>query len=287
LSEPSNRHLTVQNRRPMTNSYTITWIVEAEAFSEAYASFCDVITAQGCGLVHWKDEWWESQAFPNFSGSPTLFHGSLGNADRIARELPWWPGAFCATEAFHCSAWYEQAVGWLLPRKWVFTTVRELVANPVSIAGHLAIDGKVFIRPDSPLKPSSGRVRRLNGITLRDLDHGFYYEDEALPIVVSSLAPVEQEWRFIVGAGKIIAASGYEADSRTARNQEGIPWNAAREIIATLEPPESVYVMDLCESDGEIRLVELNPFSGADLYACPPAKVVHGVCAVIQSMRNT
>jgi hypothetical protein len=37
--------------------------------------------------------------------------------------------------------------------------------------------------------------------------------------------------------------------------------------------------MDICEADGELRLLELNPFSGADLYACRLDDVVAAVSA--------
>ena len=48
-------------------------------------------------------------------------------------------------------------------------------------------------------------------------------------------------------------------------------------ISADLEPPDDVYVMDICEADAELRLLELNPFSGADLYACNHTEVVTAV----------
>jgi len=35
--------------------------------------------------------------------------------------------------------------------------------------------------------------------------------------------------------------------------------------------------MDVCEADGQLHLLELNPFSGADLYSCDRAAVVSAV----------
>jgi hypothetical protein len=48
----------------------------------------------------------------------------------------------------------------------------------------------------------------------------------------------------------------------------GAAWAFAADVAAKLEPPERVYVLDVCEADGRLHLLELNPFSGADLYAC-------------------
>lgn len=38
-------------------------------------------------------------------------------------------------------------------------------------------------------------------------------------------------------------------------------------------------MLDVCEADGRLRLLELNPFSGADLYACDRREVVATVSA--------
>lgn len=258
-------------------SHELTWVVEKEAFSPAYTSFCKAIVHAGHVLLLWQDEWWETQKIPDLKDRWVIFHGSLGNADRIARELPWYPGAFCNTPAFLCSAWYTQATRWLLHQHWVFTTVRDLVFDPMGVVGHLAVNGQVFVRPDSPLKPFSGRVVSLEGLSAQDLDHGFYYEDMSLPIVVAPVTEVAQEWRFVIVGTEVIAGSGYEANTRTTQDRNDMPWDVAQNIAKHLAPPDPVYIMDLCESRGQIRLLELNPFSGADLYGCDPESVVQGV----------
>jgi hypothetical protein len=51
-----------------------------------------------------------------------------------------------------------------------------------------------------------------------------------------------------------------------------------------LPAPQEVYVLDICESGSELRLLELNPFSGADLYACDAADVAKQVAAVVAAM---
>ena len=52
--------------------------------------------------------------------------------------------------------------------------------------------------------------------------------------------------------------------------------------IHALPSPEDVYVLDLCECDQEIRLMELNPFSGADLYACDGPTIVDAISEMLQ-----
>ncbi len=260
---------------------TITWVVERSAFSPAYSEFCATIERLGHRCQEWDDEWWHGSELPELQG-PVLFHGSLGNADRIVRELQWTPGAFCRSQAFYCSQWYEQARQWLVHDRWRTSTVAELADSPREVAGDLATKGQVFVRPDSPLKPFSGRVCAVEDITLAALDFGFYYEDESTPVVVAPVQSIGREWRFVVVNREVIAGSGYLADGRTAvANLDAGPRQFAAQVAKEFEAPEAVYILDICEVDGDLRLVEINPFSGADLYACDPEAVVGAVSSAI------
>jgi hypothetical protein len=143
----------------------------------------------------------------------------------------------------------------------------------------------VFVRPDSPLKPFTGRVLRRAQISLAALDHGFYYDDPEIPVVVAPVRHVAREWRYVVAGQRVISGSAYVADGRTAAGADpaGAPWQFAIEVAQQLPSPDPVYVLDVCETDAGLRLLELNPFSGADLYACPGSDVVRHVAAVVRS----
>jgi hypothetical protein len=58
-------------------------------------------------------------------------------------------------------------------------------------------------------------------------------------------------------------------------------WDFAAEIATELTPPQRVYVLDVCETEDGYRLLELNPFSGADLYGCDLDAVVAAVAGVV------
>lgn len=196
--------------------------------------------------------------------------------------MPWKPGAFCDEGAFRCSAWYPRARPWLLHERWAVVPLIELVEEPDRVMNEVGASGAVFVRPDSPLKPFSGRVVPREAIALRAFDHGFYFEDEALPVIVAPVRKVDREWRFVVVEGKIVAGSGYEAKRRSAvpGQPEGEPWLFASQIAEAFEAPQAVHVLDLCEADGRLHLLEVNPFSGADLYACDRRAVVRAVSKV-------
>jgi ATP-grasp domain, R2K clade family 3 len=260
----------------------ITWVLEAEVFPESHDAMRAAALEAGHEVLVWQDEWWMTGRWPRLSDQSVIFHGSLGNADRIRKELPWTPGAYCDTRAFHCTSWYPRAQRWLLHQNWRILPAATLAADPKAALVSLGGPDSVFVRPDSPLKPFSGRVLRGESITLKALDHGFYYDDEQLPVVIAPVRTVTQEWRYVVINNRIVAGSAYTAANRAALPDDpaGEPWRFASTVAEGLEPPEDVYVMDICRGDSALQLLELNPFSGADLYACNRTDVVRAISAV-------
>ncbi|MCA9566781.1 MAG: hypothetical protein KC656_03025 [Myxococcales bacterium] len=124
------------------------WLLE-DVF--AHDTLADAARRAGHVVRTWDDVWW-TEGLPSLLG-PLLFRGSLENADRLARRAVYSPGAYCHTEAFACSAWYGAVPDVLIQRDARFTTARALVDHPPADLGE-----RVFVRPDSPLKPFAGRV---------------------------------------------------------------------------------------------------------------------------------
>jgi hypothetical protein len=238
------------------------WIIEKEVFPSSHLDLSAAAALAGQAVRLWKSDW-DFDALPSLP-APVVFHGSLGNAVRIASESDWTPGAFCDVAALTYSNWADEARPWLLNQTWRVLPLAELVES--------ARAGKVqwkefFARPDSPLKQFSGRVLDRDTLTMKDLDYGLYFDDPQLPVVIAPKREIGREWRYVVIGQKVVAGSGYAASGRKGIPDEG-PRAVADEIARRLTKPGDVYVIDLCESNGEVRLVELNPFSGADLYRC-------------------
>jgi hypothetical protein len=159
-----------------------------------------------------------------------------------------------------------------------------LVANPDKVLAQIGAPGSFFVRPDSPLKPFSGRVLQRERVSLAALDHGFYYDDLETPVIVAPVQEVGREWRYVVVAQKVVAGSAYSADGRTSLPDDptGEPWAFAATIARQIEAPQAVFVLDVCKVGGALFLLEINPFSGADLYACDPLAVVTAVSRFAQ-----
>ena len=252
------------------------WLIETTVFNkDLVARMASAIRASGAEMRLWDDAWWHD-GFPDFDDE-VFFYGSLGNASRLASDN-FGITSFCNVEGFKCSTWYPHAEPWLLNRYYEILPARSLVEQSDELFKSWQVD-QLFVRPDSPLKPFSGRLLEQGKVTLADLDHGFYYDDENLPVLVSPAQAVEGEWRFVVSTYRPITGSAYLSDGRTGVGGD-IPedvWDIAKDIALELSPPDPIYVMDLCMVNNEIRLLELNPFSGADLYHCDAAAVAQAV----------
>jgi hypothetical protein len=248
----------------MENSVPVTWILEA------HSSLASAVEAAGHRLVRWDEAWWATDQWPDLLDGPVVFHGSLATAEQIGRALPrWTPGAYCAAAAFRCSAWYRRARPWLVHQRWRRIAASALAADPEGALAPLGSPELVFLRPDGELA-ASGRVLPRTDLRLAVLALAHHHGDPALRVIVAPARTIGRQWRFVVAERTVIAGS--EGPPRDA-------WALAAEVAEKLPPPEEVYVADLCEADGELRLRALGPFSGTDLLSAPPAPIVSAVTA--------
>lgn len=270
----------------------LTWLLESDLFDAYHELLASEAERAGHRVRVWRDAWWDVGFPAGLSSGAVAFHGSLGNAARIDQALAWWPGALCPVDNFSCRAYYAGVGTRLLQRGHRFTTALAFVTDAPRVAQELGGVRRVFVRPDSPLKAFSGRVVDPATVTLADLDHGFYYDDPELPIVVAPERMISDEWRFVVVGKRIAAGSHYLAATRSASQEPAasataaIPadvWTYAEEAAAGIPAPAPVYVLDICRSHGSLYVLELGPFGGADLYACDPRAVVEAVAAVAET----
>lgn len=83
----------------------------------------------------------------------------------------------------------------------------------------------------------------------------------------------------VVVDGECVAGSRYHADGRSGAGQTaaGDPIWAFAASVAPRYRPDPVFVLDVCETPAGLRVLEVNPSSGADLYDCDREAVVRAV----------
>lgn len=140
----------------------------------------------------------------------------------------------------------------------------------------------LFVRPDSGFKTFSGQPVKYSEWEdhLTGIDATSAVMDDTL-CVVASLKPVEAEFRFIVANRQVVAGSEYRYDGRldVRRDYPETCYSLAWKVAKSPHQPDLCYTVDVALVDEQPRLVELNSFCCAGLYACDMDPLVAGVQA--------
>lgn len=232
-----------------------TWLIETDLNPA-----CEAVATAAVKAGHRVIRWSTGDRIPRVPAP--IFLGSL-------TECRIMPGVQGDPDRLRVSSWLPRVADLALNTEVISTTAGDVSPDLVSWP-------RVFARPDSAMKPFSGRVLDRQALSPAALDLGFYYDDPALPVVLAPAVSIRQEWRFVAVNGVLVAESGYRVDVGRVGQATVAPAEAvevARQAL--MRGPEPTVVIDICELErGGFRLMEFNLFSGADLYTCDPAAIV-------------
>ncbi|MDB5384367.1 MAG: hypothetical protein JWM11_13 [Planctomycetaceae bacterium] len=227
------------------------------------------------------------KAFP--VGSCVVTHADIDLVQRVLADGCWTPGAFATIDHFSCVHYFSHFGRFLLNQDYAMLPFAELSRCSEFLFDTFGRDGRMFVRPDSPLKLFAGLVVSRETFA-KDLDFMAFYSfpPESL-VVVSSPKTIVKEWRFVVAEQSIVASSQYkegaESMARSGADDEAV--GLANAILALGYSPDPVWVMDICEtSDGRYHLLEIGGFSFANLYGCDKDAVVKAVSRMAQRVHK-
>jgi hypothetical protein len=207
-------------------------------------------------------------------GDCAIGYGTFPFARQIQLHHRWIPGAWCSPENLDCTTYFAHFGRFLLNQQYAILPGVEAIRMQDWLFSVFAEDNQIFARPAGCHKLFTGR--RIPRESFADALAPTRY-DPATLVVIASPRPIGREWRLVVAAGRVIAASQYARAGERAVSK-GCP----DETVAFAENmltevrwrPDPVFMLDVCESDARLWLVELNGFSCSWLYACDPAPVV-------------
>jgi hypothetical protein len=192
----------------------------------------------------------------------------------VLENRRWVSGGWCNPENLACSAYYPHFGSFLLNRRHLITTGVEAVRDRDAILAGIGRHGRVFIRPDGCQKTFTGRVIGSEEFETA-LAPACY--DPATRVVIAEPRTIAREWRLIIAEGTVITASQYLV-GREIVVEPGCPAAvldyAANMLAAVPWRPDEIFMADVCESEGELYLLELNPFSSSAVYPCDYQVVV-------------
>ena len=257
----------------------LKWLIESSVFGISSEPIKAAIRSQGMAfeVVHARP--FLNGVVPEVAGRKltnddcVVFWGSPPLMHHIRKHYAWRPGGWCNFSTLNCAEYYPRLQHWLLNNNCHIGTIDDLQRDTNSLFAQFSNDSKVFVRPCTVEKVFTGQL-----VTKDDfagtLDRARYAN---CLVLVARPVPISCEWRLIVCRGTAIASSQYRRWGNLDV-RPGCPDQVARftsEVwLASQWTPDDIFVVDVCESNGDLHVLELNSFSCSGWYECDPAVIV-------------
>lgn len=269
-----------------------TWLIERGVYGSQAAALANEVRRQGmkCFEVDYRPG---KQAPDDIRGTECLsgdacvvLWGTLPLMRQIQLYRSWVPGGWCDVDKLACSVYYAYFGPYLLNGHYTILPGVEAIRLRDRIYAEFGPDDEVFVRPSGVGKLFTGTV-----VYRDDFRHAIASSryDPATLVVISKPREIGREWRLAIAGNEIVAASRYR-DHGAISIARGCP----SEVLAYTSDmmrqvrwrPDDVFMMDICESDGQLHLLELNGFSCSGIYDCDPAALVQAASAMAEKRWN-
>lgn len=262
----------------------VTWILDEnilDRLTYSSRSLSDVI--ESCGhryvLVNVDECGNYPTSFPDVKG-PHVLYGAHQFVKKINPDGRFQPGHLGVNQKTCASEYMSNLpLDWFLNRECQFMTWAMFKNRGRELFQELNTR-MLFVRPNSGFKTFAGQR-----IDLEDLDDHISTLDQISSVMDDTLilinrgTPIQGEFRFVVADKQVIAGSEYRWDGKLdiRRDWPQECWDLAQQVAQHEWQVDIAYTCDVALTEKGPRLVELNGFSCAGLYACDLEKVVQGV----------
>jgi hypothetical protein len=256
------------------------WMIEADVYGDEAVPLLEEIRRQGMVAATIPYPSLKKGAAPVIDGQPlspeacVLGYGTLPFARQIQLHHPWVPGAWCSPENLDCAAYFAHFGKFLLNQNYAILPGVEAIRQQDWLFSVFSRGDEVFARPTSCHKLFVGR--RISREAFPSALAPTRYDPLTL-VVIAAPKQIAREWRLVVIGDRVIAGSQYASGGTRAVSSD-----CPEEVRAFTEAmlrevrwrPDPIFMLDVCESEGGLWLVELNSFSCSWLYQCDLSTVV-------------
>ncbi len=227
----------------------------------------------------WFD--WDSD---NFSKArPYCLYGTIGFVQKC--KIPLFPGAYGINDNTNCNVYYSQLPEeWMLNNQFVMAPFRTIKNNPKRFFDLFGMDD-LFIRPNSGRKSFTGyTISRENAaFELNSSTQLTSVQDDTI-CLISPAKKINSEFRFVVGNGEVIDGSEYRWDSVLDIRHDWLEdcHKLAKKVAEYKWRPDTCFTVDVADTPDGPRVIELNGFSCAGMYACDKELVFGRVSDIAQ-----
>jgi hypothetical protein len=257
-----------------------TWLIEAGVYGDEAIPLLEEVRGQGMSGEILSHQALRTGSVPMIAGKPlapelcVIGYGTFPFAQQILLHHRWVPGAWCSAANLDCATYFAHFGKFLLNQAYALMPGVEAIRQADWLYSVFGREEEVFARPTGCHKLFIGR--RVSRETFTSALAPTRY-DPATLVVIAAPKQIEREWRLVVSEGSVIAGSQY-----AIAGERAIAPDFPAEVKAFAESmlsevrwrPDPIFMLDICESKGQLWLVELNSFSGSWLYQCDLAAVV-------------
>jgi hypothetical protein len=266
------------------------WLIEAGVYGAEADPLLAEIRRQGMAADVVPHQSLKKGSAPVIDGQPlpqdacVIGYGTFPFAREIQLHQRWVPGAWCNPEKLDCATYFAYFGKFLLNQHYAILPGVEAIRQRDWLFSVFGRGEEVFARPTSCHKLFVGR--RISRETFNNALAPTRY-DPATLVVVAPPKEIACEWRLVVVGDRVVAGSQYAQDGTRA-----ISPNCPGEVRAFTESmlaevrwrPDPIFMLDVCESEGRLWLVELNSFSCSWLYQCDLCAVVAEASALARQV---
>lgn len=256
-----------------------TYLLERST-PESGPSFPEALVQAGCDVsLHGFDPRTKRMTGepPSIDSRPVLAYGSYAFVNHVlasSKPSVLRPGSYRRIENLSFHRFAAHLGDLLLNDDFHILPFGELKRRPVP-------QSDVFLRPDKVTKSFTGFPVKVGqfGHEMSCLNQVSSVGADEL-IVIASVKPIDLECRYVIADGSVVAGSTYGWDGFIPSATTDPRCDAiAQEVARRSWQPDTVYTCDVALSGDKARVVELNSFSCAGLYACDTKAVAEAVTA--------
>lgn len=259
------------------NASDVNWIIEDFEFGKPNIVNGTMLEAIQQQKYRYISNWTDNCDFLNYKQQPFVIYGSIPFVRKI--KQPFFPGVYGGGENLNCNVYYAN-----IPNEWLLNE-QYLMVPFYKIEQTMRLMGwnKIFVRPNSGNKTFTGFV--IDQDNAKPELSATLQTTSVYPETICLLAParrIDAEFRFVIGNGRVIDGSEYRWDNVLDIRQD---WDSdcydlACKMALHSWHPDIVYTCDVALTNEGPKIVELNGFSSAGMYAMDKKLVVDSVSEI-------
>jgi len=263
----------------------LKWLVELDTFDEgASEGIKDALAVRGFEYKVFKATDYFDGRYNHFPvGESVFFYGSVQVAKEIQERKLWNPGAMGEFSKYKCSSFYPLVGDKMLSAEHVFVPFGDLKRLWPFLQRCFGSE-TLFVRPDGGDKMFAGQVVE-NVEQFFEKEHVYFsnFSDSDSMCLVADAYKLDSEYRLLVAGGKVVTGSRYRLNGHINRGTE-IPESVidfANSVVSDGLNPDPVFMLDVCQSQGNAYCLEINSVSSAALYKIDPFVFVDTIASTV------